>query len=274
MSSPLSSDDTHDAFGPIDGGTYVLVDGHPIWHFVDGDGAPVVLLHGAFAGASSWGAQIPALLAAGWKVYAPERRGHGHSPDTPEVFSYSEMAAETIGYLDATFGSGVRLVGWSDGAVVALLVALRRPDLVDRMVLLGQYYNSSGRVAGPDTIVNSFVGGDSSEAIGFLRAEYDSVSPDGPEHFAEIYRKTVAMIAVEPEIDLATLTGIDVPTLVVQGDRDEVTVEHSLAVVDALANARLAVLPGTHILPLESPDVFNPVLLSFLAGDAPAQWDL
>jgi pimeloyl-ACP methyl ester carboxylesterase len=79
-----------------------------------------------------------------------------------------------------------------------------------------------------------------------------------------VYAKTVGMIRNEPEIDLATLAGVDVPTLVLQGDRDLVTVEHSAAVVAALPDARLAVLPGTHGLPVESPDTFNPLLLAFL----------
>ena len=82
------------------------------------------------------------------------------------------------------------------------------------------------------------------------------------------------MIGAEPEIELGTLGDVTTPTLVVQGDRDEVTVAPTLAVVDALGDARAAVLPGTHLLPLESPDVFNPLMLSFLAGDPPAQWDL
>ncbi|GAA2063820.1 alpha/beta fold hydrolase [Williamsia deligens] len=254
----------------VDGGVYVDVAGHPIWHFDSGDGRPVVLLHGAFAGASSFGAQIPELLKSGWRVLAPERAGHAHSPDDGRPFGYSRMADDTIAYLDAVLGTASRLVGWSDGAVVALLVAQRRPDLVDRMVLVGQYYNSDGKVA--DSITDNLLEG--SETMRFLSAEYDAVSPDGPAHFAEIHRKTMAMIASEPEIDLATLGSVTTPTLVVQGDRDEVTVAHTLDVVAALGDARPAVLPGTHLLPLESPDVFNPLMLAFLAGDPPARWDL
>ncbi|WP_082079908.1 alpha/beta fold hydrolase [Williamsia herbipolensis] len=275
MSSLSGADDTHtlrpvDGARKVDGGEYIDVAGHPVWHFVDGEGTPVVLMHGAFAGASSFGAQIPEILKAGWKVYAPERCGHAHSPDTDAAFGYSTMADETIAYLETAIGRSAHLVGWSDGAVVALLVAQRRPDLVDRMVLVGQYFNSSGRVA--DGITDGLLA--DSSAMTFLRAEYDAVSPDGPEHFETVYRKTIDMIAAEPEIDLASLASVTTPTLVAQGDRDEVTVAHSVDVVAALPAGRLAVLPGTHLLPLESPDVFNPLMLSFLAGDPPAQWDL
>ena len=80
------------------------------------------------------------------------------------------------------------------------------------------------------------------------------------------------MILTEPEIDLGSLGGVAVPTLVLQGDRDEVTLEHSRAVVAALPDARLAVLPGTHALPLESPDVVNPLIVQFLRGGPTPAW--
>jgi pimeloyl-ACP methyl ester carboxylesterase len=89
---------------------------------------------------------------------------------------------------------------------------------------------------------------------GFLRGEYDRVSPDGPEHFPVVYAKTLRMIAVEA------------PTLVLQGDRDEVTLEHGAAVATALPRGRLAVLPGTHLLPVENPEVVNALLVWFLGA--------
>jgi pimeloyl-ACP methyl ester carboxylesterase len=249
--------------------TYVDVAGRPTWHEVMGDGEPLVLLHGAFSGAAGFFAQTSALVAAGFRVHVPERRGHAHTPDVPGPLTYAVMADDTVEYLEQELPGGAHLVGWSDGAVVALLVALRRPDLVRRMVLIGQYYNSSGKV--PDSDLDRLIA--SPEAITFLRSGYDPVSPDGPGHFEVVYEKTLHMLATEPEIDLATLTAVTAPTLVLQGDRDEVTIDHSLAVVDALADARLAVLPGTHGLPIELPDVVNPLIVSFLRGaPVPLDW--
>jgi pimeloyl-ACP methyl ester carboxylesterase len=242
--------------------TYVEVAGHDVWHEVSGEGEPVVLLHGAFSGASSFAAQTPALAAAGFRVHVPERHGHAHTADVDGPLTYSGMAEETIGYLEQVLPDGAHLVGWSDGAVVALLVAMRRPDLVRRMVLIGQYYNFAGRV--PDTDIDKWLR--SPEAMTFLRVEYDQLSPDGPEHFPIVYEKTMQMIDTEPQLDLGTFSAVSAPTLVLQGDRDEVTIEHSLAVVAAMPDARLAVLPGTHLLPVEAPDVVNPLLASFLRG--------
>jgi pimeloyl-ACP methyl ester carboxylesterase len=246
---------------------YVDVNGLATWHEVHGAGPPVVLLHGAFAGASSWAAQAPVLARAGYRVHVPERRGHAHTRDVEGPLSYGVMADDTVAYLDRVVGGPAHLVGWSDGAVVGLLVALRRPDLVDRLVLIGQYYNSTGKVSGGLT---DQLGAGGDQVVAFLRTEYDQVSPDGPEHFPEVYAKTMRMLATEPELDLASLAAVAAPTLVLQGDRDEVTLEHGAAVAAALPDGRLAVLPGTHALPVEAPGVVNALLVWFLAGARPA----
>jgi pimeloyl-ACP methyl ester carboxylesterase len=249
---------------------YIEVAGRRTWHQVSGEGDPLVLLHGGFVGASSFHAQVPALAEAGYRVHVPERRGQAHTPDVEGPVSYSVMADDTVAYLEQEVGGPAHLVGWSDGAVVALLAAQRRPDLVARMVLIGQYYNSSGRAAGDDLLAYL----NSPEAITFLRRAYDPVSPDGPDHFPVVHAKMMHMFATEPEIALDTLADVTAPTLVLQGDRDEVTVEHSLAVVAALPEARLAVLPGTHTLPLEHPELVNPLIVSFLRDANPApDWD-
>jgi pimeloyl-ACP methyl ester carboxylesterase len=245
--------------------TYVEVDGLRTWHEVHGAGPPVVLLHGGFAGASSWSAQAPALVRAGYRVYLPERRGHAHTPDVPGPLTYGVMADDTVAYLDSVVGGPAHLVGWSDGAVVALLVAQRRPDLVDRLVLIGQYYNSSGKVTGgiEDQLR---AGGD--QVMAFLRAGYDPVSPDGPEHFPVVFAKAMQMLATEPELDLGSLRAVAAPALVLQGDRDDVTLEHGAAVAAALPQGRLAVLPGTHLLPMEAPEPVNALLRWFLGAGA------
>jgi len=79
--------------------SYIDVAGIRTWHESSGSGAPVVLLHGAFGGASSWSAQRPALVDAGCAVYLPERRGHVHTPDVPGPLTYSVMAEDTVSYL-------------------------------------------------------------------------------------------------------------------------------------------------------------------------------
>lgn len=90
---------------------YIEVGGLRTWREVSGEGEPVVLLHGAFASASSFFAQTPALAEAGFRVHAPERRGHGHTPDVDGPLSYSVMAEDTIAYLEQEVGAASHLVG-------------------------------------------------------------------------------------------------------------------------------------------------------------------
>lgn len=255
----------------VDGGRYLSLGQRRIWHFEGGEpaGHPVVLLHGAFASASTWVAQFADFGAAGLRVLAPERSGHGHSPDHAEPFSYLDMAAETIDYLEAVVDQPAHLVGWSDGAVVGMIVAMTRPDLVHRMVLIGQYFNRSGARA--DTWFESVRAGDP-QTIATLRTYYDTASPDGPEHFDVVLAKTMALISVEPDLPMDQIAQVAHPTLVVQADHDVVDLVHTIDVVNALPNGRLAVVPGTHILPIEAPEVFNPLVLSYLAAEPPSKW--
>jgi pimeloyl-ACP methyl ester carboxylesterase len=242
--------------------TYVSVAGRRVWHEVTGAGAALVLLHGGFSGASAFAAQTPVLAEAGFRVHVPERRGHGHTPDVEGPLTYGAMAEDTIAYLEQEVAAPARLVGWSDGAVVALLVAMRRPDLVARMVLIDQYYEPAGRAEGGDGDLAEALAGP--EAMAFLRQGYDPISPDGPEHFAVVHAKTIQMWRTEPEIALSELAGVAAPTLVLQADRGAVRLEHSAAVAAALPAGRLAVLPGTHSLPVESPGPVNALLVAFL----------
>jgi pimeloyl-ACP methyl ester carboxylesterase len=248
---------------------YVDIDGVATYYERSGTGEPLVLLHGAFSGAESFAAQTPALAAGGYEVWVPERRGHARTADTDQPFSYASMAEETIRFLDSAVGAAAHLIGWSDGAVVGALVAMQRPGLVERLVLIGQYYDLSGQ-ATPDLGDALLAMRDNPPAA--LRGQYDRLSPDGPEHFPVVFAKTVDMILREPTIPMAELARITAPTLVPQGDRDEVRLSHSVEVVATLPDARLAVLPGTHALPLESPTLVNALLLDFL-GRGPRDLD-
>ena len=164
----------------------------------------------------------------------------------------------------------VGTVGYCWGGTVALLVARDRPDLVHRLVFVGGYLNRAGRMA--DEFI-SRVSRRDPVTMDYLRIYYDTTSPDGPEHFETVFDKAVRMLAAEPECEVSEFTHVEVPTLVVVGDRGLVRLEHALELSRTLPAARLAVIPGTHILPVESPELFNPLVLSFLAADPPSVWE-
>src|SRR5690606_35380576 len=126
----------HPSEGPAMG-DYVQLPNVPVWYETEDDtGKPVVLLHGGLCTNETWGAQRTDLAAV-HRVFLPERRGHGHTPDVPGPMSYRDMADDTAAFIDTVVDGPAHLVGWSDGGIVALLVALARPDLVRTLVVIG-----------------------------------------------------------------------------------------------------------------------------------------
>jgi pimeloyl-ACP methyl ester carboxylesterase len=246
-------------------GEYVNAGGVRTYYEVYGEGEPLVLLHGGLATAESWVMQVPAL-AEGYRVYVPERRGHGRTPDAAGPITYEMMAADTAAFLDGTGTGAANLVGWSDGAVVGMLVALRRPELVRKLVVIGQYFNFEGEVPEFRAMID-YWGTDLPEA---LHEVYDRVSPDGPEHFPVVLEKMMRMWREEPDLAFSELAGVRAPVLLMQGDDDIVKVEHSAALAATLPEAQLAVVPGSsHMAPLEKPVLVNQLILDFLSDHQP-----
>lgn len=246
-------------------GEYVDIGPVHTWFEERGEGEPLVLLHGGLDTNASWGAQTD-TLAKHFRVLAPERRGHGHTPDVEGPLSYGVMADDTAAFIDTVVGGPVHLVGWSDGAVVALMVAHRRPELVRKLVLMGGNVDVSAYV--PQFYQAARLPADS-EVYQPFRAVYDVVSPDGPDHWPVVFSKITSMWQTEPHIPLSHLAAIRVRALLVVGDDDLVTLEHTIAMYRALPNAELAVVPGaSHLSPMEKPDLVNHLLLEFLRHDA------
>ncbi|HEY6787486.1 MAG TPA: alpha/beta hydrolase [Trebonia sp.] len=239
--------------------SYVDAGGVRTWYAEHGAGDPVVLLHGALTDASEFGATIPAL-AERFRVLTPERRGHGHTPDVPGPITYELMAADTAAFLDTLRVGRPHLVGHSDGANVALLVALTRPDLVGRLVLISGNFHHDGLVAGLD--LNELAAND------YLAHAYGQVSPDGRDHFPAITAKIFRMATTGPTLSTADLARVTARTLVMAGDDDMVSAEHTLLLYRGIPDSELAVVPGTsHALIIEKPDLCNRIILDFLARD-------
>jgi pimeloyl-ACP methyl ester carboxylesterase len=229
-----------------------------------GEGVPLVLLHGGMSDSTSWGMQLPALAAA-YHVYAPDRRGHGRSGDTDEAYTYEAMATETIAFLDQVVGGPAHLVGWSDGGNVALLVAAQRADLVRRQVVIGANFHHEGLMDVADM-------GDDPDApsVAMFKGMHDAVSPGGPDHWPSFLRRSMQMWREGPTMTVEDLGRIDVPTLVLVGDDEPIYLEHTCALYEALPVSQLAVVPGTsHALPFEKPDAANRLMLDFLAETDP-----
>jgi pimeloyl-ACP methyl ester carboxylesterase len=229
------------------------------WYAEHGTGEPIVLLHGAFTDASQFRATVPAL-AERFRVLTPERRGHGHTPDIPGPITYELMAADMAAFLDTLQIGRAQLVGHSDGANVALLVALTRPDLVGRLVLISGNFHHDGLVDGLDLSELA--------ANEYLAQAYGQVSPDGRAHFPVVAAKIFQMATTGPTLEAADLGQVAARTLVMAGDDDMISAEHTLALYRGIPDSELAIIPGSsHALILEKAALCDGIILDFLTKD-------
>jgi len=246
-------------------GTYVEIGGLKTWYDEEGSGEPLVLLHGGLSPNETWGPQMPEF-AKQFRVFAPERRGHGHTPDVDGPFSYDDMASDTVGFLEAVLDGPAGLVGWSDGGIIGLIVAMRRPDLVRKLVAISANFDMTGV---PEEIQSQFFSMQpDSEDLAMLRSMYEAASPDGPEHWPVVFAKIIEMASRGPRIPPSELKRIAAPTLIVAGDDDVVSLEHTIELFGSIPTAELAIVPGTsHFLTMEKPDVVNRLILDFIQND-------
>jgi pimeloyl-ACP methyl ester carboxylesterase len=251
---------------------YVAVNGLRTYREVSGSGDPVVLLHGGLGTVLDFKSQVPEL-SRHYRVIAFERRGHGRTEDTEEEFSYESMRDHTIRFLEGIGKGPFDLIGWSDGGVVALMVAIARPELVRHLVSIGGGFSMKGGDAETLRSLESATPDSFREMTRLSRAsnefmeQYDSVTPDVAKRFPVQFAKTRKMWLTQYDI-IAELARISAPTLVMCGDRDFPPIELTVRLYKAIKGAQLCVVPGsTHMLLLERPQLANGILLDFLKGN-------
>jgi len=230
-----------------------------MWYDQRGDGDPLVLLHGGLTDSGDFAGNLD-TLASRFRLLLPERRGHGHTADAAGPITLEVMAQDTIAFLDKLVGGPVRLVGYSAGATVALRVAVGRPDLVDRLVLISGVFHSDGMILRPTA---------DAAPPPQLVAAYAEVSPDGAEHLPVVIAKIAQSVAEEPGLTVADLGAVACPALVMVGDDDNVTLEHTVALYRGLRNAHLAIVPAaSHLLLHEWPELCTRLVTDFLTTDS------
>ena len=253
--------------------------GHATWYTVQGWGdETVLLLHGGLSNSDALLDTIGGPLSQHRRVAAFDRRGHGRTADTPEAFHYESMVDETIAFIEH-IGGPVHIVGWSDGGIVGLLLALRRPELVGRLVAIGANYHWNVLPDLTDEAPSDDAGGSGAGDDGvptddpiaaLMAASYAERSPDGPDHFAVVAAKGFHLFGIEPELTVDDLARVSVPVLVMAGDDDLIPLSHTAAFFAALPEAQLAIVPGaSHGLPMEHPQEVVGLIERFLGSEVP-----
>jgi len=244
----------------------VEIDGLAVFYETEGDGETVVLLHGGLADNSTWAAQFSGL-SPHRQVVAPERQAQGHTPDRPGPLTYQDMTDQTASFLVALGLGPVDLVGWSDGGMVGTLLAAEHSELVRTLTVTGSGFTSNGYVPGGMEALLALSSDD--EDMAMFAAMYAQASPDGPDHFPEVWEKVRTMWA-DPFDWTEKVEQIEAPTLVIVGDDDYIRVEHAEEFSHLVQHGQLAVVPGaSHLVPMEKPDLFNQLVLDFTSSPLP-----
>lgn len=238
----------------------VSVDGAKLFYIRYGHGSPVILLHGGLANSAYWGNQIPAL-AADHDVVAIDFRGQGRSTAPSGALGYKRFAADVVAVMDQLRIPRAAIVGWSDGGIVGLQLAISHPDRVERVFAFGANASPSGTIPG----------GARSDVFARYTAraasEYRELSPN-PQQYGAVLQRLDRMWASEPNFTPAELRSIRVPVAIVDGDHDEVIrPQHTRDLARAIPGATLIVEPGvSHFAMLQNPVQFNTDMLRFLGG--------
>ncbi|WP_066303541.1 alpha/beta fold hydrolase [Arthrobacter luteolus] len=251
--------------------TYHRINGVDLYSEVAGEGPPILFLHGGFCSLESLQAQSDAL-AGERQVFAFERPGHGRSADIDGGYSYERGLADTVAYLDAEGLESVDVLGYSDGAILGLLLALHHPERVRSLISISANLDPSAfKTSNDDGGGLPVLGPPVHEAPkeepkpDVERMHYERLSPDGPAHADAVLAKLFRLWTEEPHIDPADLGGIKAPTLIMSGDRDTIRPDHSLLIAASIPGAQLCIVPGaTHGLLAERPALISAVVREFL----------
>ncbi|MGY2398160.1 alpha/beta fold hydrolase [Pseudomonas sp. SDO5271_S396] len=237
------------------------VNGIKLAYSISGEGYPLVILHGGPAN-SDYLANQAALLSKHFKVISVDTRGHGRSSQGEQPLGY-DLFADDVAVLMTQLGvAKANFLGWSDGGITALDLAMRYPLKVDRVVAFGANVDTAG----------TFTGADKKPAFAQMlkRApqEYATLSPT-PKGFEQLNAQLTLMYSTQPDWTEAQLKTIKAPVLVVDGEHDEaIRPEHTRYIANTLPNASLAFIPGTsHFAFLQNPQAFNTLVTNFLQSD-------
>jgi pimeloyl-ACP methyl ester carboxylesterase len=231
-----------------------------MYYAVYGEGDPVLLIHGGLAHADVWGFQVPAL-AQDHKVIVADSRGHGRSTRSEQPFGYKLMADDYLALLDHLGIDKVALIGWSDGGVIGLDIAIRHPERLSGLYAVGANYVPEGikETFATDPTFNA--------AMERTSGDYARLSPT-PGEFDAFVEQISQMWATQPHYTKEQLQAIPVRTVIFSGDHDEaIKLEHTEEMAELIPNARLEIMKdASHFAMWQQPGAFNASVQNFLAG--------
>jgi pimeloyl-ACP methyl ester carboxylesterase len=254
MSSPVAPRPVDMAYAPVNG--------MQLYYETYGSGRPLVLLHGGLMTIELTFGPLLEPLAASRRVVAVELQGHGHTADTDRPMTIDALAGDVVALLDHLGIAEADLFGFSLGGLVAYAVALAAPTRVGKLIVASaDAHRPPGRESAPLDDERMPTPAD----FQAMRDAYDAVAPD-PAHFDDFAAGTSAMVHEFPGWT-DELRSLQVPTLLIFGDRDFSPLRDVVELIELLPDAQLAVLPGTtHVGLTRRPREVLALMMPFLDG--------
>lgn len=229
-------------------GGFISVNGVNIYHEIYGEGEPLLLLHGAGQSINDFSNQID-FFAKHYKVIAIDSRGRGRSTDDDQELTYMNQTEDMRLFMEQLNIKNAHIIGWSDGGIIGLIMAMKYPEKVKKLVAMGANIHPDGLF--PKRLE------DHKKTLKQLEDQNNSDY--------EIYIKLYKQLIHYPQLQYEDLEKITAPTLIMAGDHDVIQDIHTVKIFQAIPNSNLSIMPGeTHWFPSANPELFNNTVIHFL----------
>ncbi|SCW40339.1 Pimeloyl-ACP methyl ester carboxylesterase [Rhizobium mongolense subsp. loessense] len=225
-----------------------------------GAGDPILFIHGGLGSADVWGRQVEDF-AKDHLVIVADSRGHGRSTRSGQPFGYDLMTSDYVALLDYLKLDKVTLVGWSDGGIIGIDMAMKHPEKLTRVI--AQAANVTTEGVKPDVMTNKTF----SAYINSAGEAYKKVSPT-PNEYDAFVNQISAMWMSEPAWTAADLGKITVPVTLAIGDHDEaIKLDHTERMAKEIPGAKLVILKdASHFAMLQDPEGYDAMIRDAMAG--------
>ncbi len=244
---------------PVSSG-YAPVNGIQMYYATYGAGEPILLIHGGLGHADIWSNQVLEMSKTNLVIVA-DSRGHGRSSRNEQPYGYDLMASDYLALLDFLKVSKVDLVGWSDGGIIGLDIALSHPERLKHV--FAQAANVTVDGVNPEVMNNKTFAG----YIDRMGKDYVKMSKT-PDQYNAFVDQISKMWATQPAWTKEQLATIKTSTAIVQGDHDEaILLKHTEYMAGAIPGSKLIILrDASHFAMLQDPSGYTKAAMDFFAG--------
>ena len=221
---------------------YAPVNGLNMYYEIHGEGTPLVLIHGGGSTIQTSFGRILPLLAQHYKVIAVELQAHGHTNDRDSAESFEQDADDVAALLGHLKVNKAHFLGFSNGGNTAMQIAIRHSHLVNKLVIISAFYKRDGMIAG---FFEGMQHASLENMPELLKTYYLQINND-QKGLQRMFNKDKERMLNFKDWKDEDLSSIKNPALIIAGDKDVVTPEHTVKMSQIIPNAQLMIVPGTH----------------------------